>query len=116
MTRAVCTQCGNRFVRRADQDWKVLCLSCWKARAASGQKSKSPLLATVVAENERLRKQLACMRAELAGALATRVPSKATIPGAMLKRLTHLCHPDRHCGSVAATKATQWLLAQRGQP
>jgi len=35
------------------------------------------------------------------------------IPADMLKRLTMLCHPDRHGNSEMATKATQWLLGQR---
>lgn len=30
-----------------------------------------------------------------------------------LPLLVQLCHPDRHAGSPAATRATQWLLALR---
>lgn len=47
------------------------------------------------------------------------VPAKATshpgIPADMLKRLIHLCHPDKHDGSKASTTATEWLLQQRGR-
>jgi hypothetical protein len=68
-----------------------------------------------LAENRRLQSQLDYVRGELAEALARHVPTKAAIPAEMIKRLTHLCHPDRHGGSVAATKATQWLLQQRGK-
>lgn len=35
------------------------------------------------------------------------------IPVDVLARLIRLCHPDKHGGSEAATKATQWLLEQR---
>lgn len=48
-------------------------------------------------------------------------PPKATsntgggIPADMLKRLIHLCHPDKHDGSKASTTATEWLLQQRGR-
>ncbi|MFO1205492.1 MAG: hypothetical protein U1E63_07150 [Burkholderiales bacterium] len=33
----------------------------------------------------------------------------------MVQMLLQLCHPDRHDGSAAATKATQWLLALRSE-
>lgn len=39
----------------------------------------------------------------------------AGIPADMLKRLIHLCHPDKHSNSQAATTATEWLLQQRGK-
>lgn len=39
----------------------------------------------------------------------------AIIPPDMLKRLIHLCHPDKHDGSKASTTATEWLLQQRGR-
>ncbi|MEB4589520.1 hypothetical protein VSS37_00875 [Candidatus Thiothrix sp. Deng01] len=39
----------------------------------------------------------------------------AAIPADMLKRLIHLCHPDKHNGSQASLLATQWLLEQRGR-
>lgn len=45
----------------------------------------------------------------------TMLPSKhPVIPPAILRRLLWLCHPDRHGNSEAATVATAWLLAQRG--
>lgn len=46
------------------------------------------------------------------------VPTSNTgggIPSDMLKRLIHLCHPDKHDGSKASTLATEWLLQQRGR-
>lgn len=39
----------------------------------------------------------------------------APIPPDMLKRLIHLCHPDKHGNSQASLLATQWLLEQRGR-
>jgi len=35
------------------------------------------------------------------------------LPADMLQRLILLCHPDKHGGSEAATKATVWLLGLR---
>jgi hypothetical protein len=28
---AACSKCGRRFQREADEGWKKLCLSCWRA-------------------------------------------------------------------------------------
>lgn len=38
----------------------------------------------------------------------------SAIPTDMWRRLLQLAHPDKHGGSEAATKATQWLLENRG--
>lgn len=38
----------------------------------------------------------------------------AGIPADMLRRLIQLCHPDKHGGSAASTKATEYLLSIRG--
>ena len=40
--------------------------------------------------------------------------SGAGIPADMLRRLIQLCHPDKHGGSAASTKATEYLLSLRG--
>jgi hypothetical protein len=37
----------------------------------------------------------------------------APIPADIARLLVLLCHPDRHGNSVAANKATAWLLEQR---
>lgn len=44
-----------------------------------------------------------------------RTASQPSIQPDMLKRLIHLCHPDKHNGSQASLLATQWLLEQRGR-
>lgn len=38
------------------------------------------------------------------------------IPPEMLRRLIHLCHPDKHQGSEAANIATRYLLTLKGSP
>lgn len=40
-------------------------------------------------------------------------PARPAIPGDVLRLLLQLVHPDRHGGSPASVKATQWLLEQR---
>jgi len=42
------------------------------------------------------------------------VAGRQGIEPEMLRRLIMLCHPDRHGGSDASHRATQWLLEQRG--
>lgn len=40
----------------------------------------------------------------------------APIPPEMLRRLIHLCHPDKHGGSEASNIATRYLLALKDKP
>lgn len=109
LERATCEACGTAFTRAPGEDWKRLCLSCWKASPAA-RKAAPDRLAQLTAE-------LAEARAE-ADRLRCRVLSleQSAIPPDMLRRLVSLCHPDRHGGSVAATEATGWLLKQRRRP
>jgi len=43
----------------------------------------------------------------------TRYSTTPSIPAEMWRRLVQLCHPDRHGGSPASTRATQWLNSIR---
>jgi hypothetical protein len=85
MSFHTCPACQQKFWREPDETWKRVCLACWKR--TKGQ--------------ERPR------------AAEPPAPAAPTIPEEMLGRLIRLCHPDRHGGSEASTKATQWLLSQR---
>ena len=46
---------------------------------------------------------------------AARAAEVLELDGDMVRTLIHLAHPDRHDGSAAATRATQWLLSLRGK-
>ncbi len=121
-----CRQCGELFV--ADQDWKRVCLDCWISNKNRRELKQIEQLQAEVAglreENERYRRLHLDQQSRIASlelALTTersRPPSPRyngqAIPPDMLKRLIHLAHPDKHGGSEAATRATQWLLEQRG--
>lgn len=113
LERATCEACGDTFTRTAGEDWKRLCLPCWKASPPAKKSAPGRLaqltaeLAEVRAERDRLR--LRVLALELDG---QRTKPKG-IPPNMLKRLITLAHPDRHGGSEAANEATAWLLAQR---
>ena len=104
---ATCENCGAYFQRADDEDWKALCLPCWK-------RSKRPrpladyftLWQRATAEADRLAVALEAIKREM----ATPSPMVAEFRK-QLPRLIQLCHPDRHGGSEASTKATAWLLS-----
>jgi hypothetical protein len=68
--------------------------------------------------NKRLTRLLREKRKELQAEKAKKAPPPPPPPAAPLSQeqvraLIKLCHPDRHSGSEAATKMTQWLLSLR---
>lgn len=82
-----CPSCKTRtFVQ--DKPWKLLCVTCYLERNPKKRRTPEPV---------------------------PMVPADAGIEPGMLRRLIHLCHPDKHQGSEAANVATRWLLAQRGE-
>lgn len=83
MTTATCIVCGGSFHRDEADAWKVRCLPCWQASKRRTQREQPR-------DDHAMQ-----IRDELA---------------ANLRVLLQLTHPDRHNGSAAATRATQWLL------
>lgn len=116
MPIATCDLCGQHFERQPSEGWKRKCQPCWQAG-----KRGAPAGARRIggkSEVDHLREQIECLRAELsiarmAAGIARMNASPAALPADMLRRLLHLCHPDKHGNSRAATTATQWLLEQR---
>ena len=106
-----CCDCGRHFL--ALGEWQIRCRTCY-TRFRDGL---PPLmdLATLRAENDRLRAELVALQAELAQARqrkprATRATrTTPAIPRDQWRRLMMLVHPDKHAGSEAAVKAAQWL-------
>lgn len=135
MIEKTCIECGDSFEVDEAKAWATRCLPCWIAQQdRQGKKKVDALKAEVnywrnraqgkgdVAELDDLRRQIDVLRAQnrrlhadLAQARRSAAPVNrgAVIPEGMLPRLIQLCHPDRHGGSVAANKATVWLLDQR---
>lgn len=101
MSGAYCVDCGTYFNRSTGEEWKVRCLRCWKTRKGLSEARDADALAALTAENIRLRARAARLE-RVAEDLCEHIP-----------RLLQLCHPDRHGSSAGATRATQWLLAQR---
>lgn len=115
LEHATCEECGDTFTRTPGEEWKRLCLPCWKASPAA-RKSAPDRLAQLTAELAEARTERDRLRLRvLALELDAQRNQAADIPPDMLRRLVRLCHPDRHDGSEAANQATAWLLAQRNR-
>ena len=83
-----CEECGVDF--RSPREWSTLCKKCWKESQGFTSQKRQSYTQTQSG------------------------PSSAPfIPSEMLRRLIQLCHPDKHSGSEASLKATQWLIEQR---
>lgn len=98
--RKPCEQCGRMFGYCAGDDWKRLCLTCWKSSKREAEGRVDPVAY-----------RLGFDRGYEAGRLAARseAPPRSTLDPEMGKRLRMLCHPDRHGNSQMATIVTQWL-------
>ena len=87
---ARCLDCSARFNPR--EAYEIRCFRCWKAwKIARGEYRPHPA-----------------------------PPPDPSLPVVaewreMLPRLLMLAHPDRHANSPMATRATQWLIAQRAR-
>lgn len=100
-----CTSCGAPFRVGEDEDWKRLCLPCWVRTKRS---APPPGGQGILGELRLAQDEIKRLKASLAEERTRR-----GIPDDMMRMLILLCHPDRHSGSVAATKATAWLLRER---
>lgn len=105
MSDAICKNCGRSFWQ--DEDWKLLCLDCWKARKRQEQSREAELQSEVA----QLRTSLAQLRLNLATARCEAAKARPLLDRKFLRRVVSLTHPDKHGGSEAATEVTQLLLA-----
>ena len=98
MSYGTCRDCGRRFWR--DEEWKTLCLDCWKARKRA-EDGREAVLQTEIAQ---LRHSLAVAQREAAKA-------KPLLDRRFLRRAVSLTHPDKHNGSEVAAEVTRRLLS-----
>ena len=110
---ADCAKCGAYFWRdEANEPWKRLCLSCWKAERgiADAPPPKPKPRKDSSAEIARLRAQISMLETQLFIARNSRpTVSNGNVDQAMLKKMRMLCHPDKHGNSAIATEVTQYL-------
>lgn len=97
---AKCRECGEIFYRDADEQWKKLCLDCWKASKAGKSRHDSPWCAD-------------CYERGVTTGRASAPTVKPALDKARLRELLQLCHPDKHAGSPLAQRVAQWLNEQR---
>ena len=119
-----CKQCGEPF--EADQEWKTICLDCWKAnRNRRGQQLVEQLerrTRELEAEVDRYRRQSSKQQLEISRLELLLISERGKelprhnsqpIPPDMWRRLVQLAHPDKHGDSLAALEATRWLMENR---
>ena len=118
MTLARCKDCGGTFERNEDEVWKVRCISCFKkSKRAESFTPPDNFWQNRAVAAEREVEALQARVSELVMQML-RQPKPSPIDRELaeqLPRLLLVCHPDKHNGSQAATKATQWLLNIRGR-
>jgi len=97
-----CIDCGKKFWRKDDEDWKVRCFRCWKASKGNSSPNEFEFLKQ---ENDRLRdriEELQRMEADLKN---------------LFKHINFLifaCHPDRCPGrEKTAHEVMVWLNLKR---
>lgn len=125
---ARCAKCGKSFWQDEDEDWKTLCIPCFKLSKTLERRAELRAeVRALAAENEaaNLRGQLRKAHAEIQRFLEMAAARQAEVNALRerariadglhehLPRLRQLCHPDKHGGSVAANNAMQWLNAIR---
>lgn len=98
---AICQNCQSWFDDQGD-DWKTLCLSCWK-RAKRREQGDGGLVdywreRALTAENRLLQIEHQEPKSDLME---------------HFKELLFFVHPDRNAGDPRATELTKWLLTMR---
>lgn len=117
-----CPTCGSPFTPQRAYHWE--CRPCWVKRQNTTARLQALEAAHAVLERDNARLTQRCAALEqtvrrLHAQLSQANPAATSGPAlpedfpTMLGRLIQLCHPDRHGGSKAAQRATQWLLALR---
>ena len=89
-----CRLCRSRLPAGTPA-YYTLCKSCFVRQKEQEQIDLTNEVASLRAENRRLRDQ------------------KHGLDGEMVNRLIRLCHPDRHGNNRASNLVTTWLLEQR---
>ena len=100
MSYATCRECGDTFWRDEGEEWKRVCIDCWKEKKRIEASRESELQQEI----EQLRSNLATARREADAA-------RPLLDRKFIKRIVALTHPDKLGNSKVATEITQQLLA-----
>lgn len=97
---ATCPTCNRAFTRKSDEQWKRLCLGCWKA----SKRNESSTIQALTHQCKTLEHELEVLR----GQRGVGQP-----PAHVLRFLMKAAHPDRNGGSDEANEAMRWILTVR---
>lgn len=108
MSWATCCDCGQHFERENHETWKTRCKSCYFKEKNKINPSQSR------AEVQLLEQEVSNLKAMLWKVMHE--PSGIDRELAENWRaLVQLAHPDKHGGSAAANRVTQWLNDIKGR-
>lgn len=120
-----CEDCGESFHHDYGQEWKTLCIKCFKRRKSMERGESDPDSVFVDrVELARLRRDVEFYRGSYFSLLAEQNGYRPSQPSAglnvleklrpLISDLLFLAHPDKHGGNdPRATRATQALLDLR---
>lgn len=120
MKRARCVDCGTLFYRDENETWRKRCLPCFKK---SKRVESMPVDSYWLDRALAAEKQVAELQCQLYSERRTVEVLINGKQGSSLDRelaenwraLVQLVHPDKHGGSVAANRITQWLNGIKGR-
>lgn len=94
---ATCQTCNRSFTRKSVEQWKRLCLACWKASRGH----KQAAIHALTQHCKKLEHDLQVLRGQ---------PRASNPPAHVLKFLMKVAHPDQHANAPEANEALRWLL------
>lgn len=96
MNIKICSVCNEQFT--SPYSWATMCKTCF----IEDKKNEREQLVENVAywQNRALKAE-------------TELSQKSSVPPDMLRKIIHLCHPDKHSNSDASNVATKFLLSIR---
>lgn len=112
VVRDLCCDCGKPFTRTLDESWKIRCFPCFKkSKEESIWRDRVNAADQKIAKLEQQLRQQALTIKVLLSKMDAHKSSLETEIQDHWRTLIQLVHPDKHNGSEAATRATQWLLS-----
>jgi len=116
MQRVYCIECGEPFWRDYGENWKKLCIVCWKYNKSRSQNSYS----FDSGELYRLRSRVKDLEAEVRDyeylmrdySELKRKAELARTLQAKARDILFLIHPDKHDGNQKAHELASWINSE----
>jgi hypothetical protein len=122
-----CEVCGQPFDYAMGEEWKRVCLSCWRKKkdrrsdppvsslAMAGLQEQIELLRSM---NKKLLAENAILKLAVDQLRRNQDLKRSAAPSLSKEQLTkflRFAHPDRHKGCETANELTQWLITERSR-